>query len=564
MKFESKRLSQIKGITEKKAEEISQSFNENWELWQIVIFLQKFGIGVSNAKKVYQTLGINAISEIESNPYLLLDIARGADFKHIDKIAIDLGIPKNDTKRIKMGIKYGLTVAGYNGHCCTLKQNLKLYVSELLSVTDEEIENSIIDLKVKEDIYIEKRENDEEWIYLKPYYIAEKNVADKIRILQNAKNVKKIENFEKELLNIENSSDIILSDKQKEALEEINESNICIITGGPGTGKTTIIKSIIEMYKQRGKKVVLCAPTGRAAKRMTETTRQEAKTLHRLLEIGKIEDDSKNFSTDYDVTLIDGDVIVVDEMSMVDIFLMNYLLKGIFQGTKLVLVGDADQLPSVGPGNVLKDLIESGKVKTVHLDKIFRQAAKSQIIVNSHKVNKGESFTIKKEADNSSKGDFFYINESNNDKILYNVLSLAKDRLKNYGNYDFFENMQVLTPTKKGILGTKELNKALQKVLNPSSQLKNEKKYSDVVFREGDRVMQVKNNYDIYWEKRQNEKEYGSGVFNGELGTIEKIDDQEKKIRIKFDDDKIAWYDFQNLEELEHSYSITIHKAQRK
>ena len=301
-------------------------------------------------------------------------------------------------------------------------------------------------------------------------------------------------------------------------------------------------------------KVVLCAPTGRAAKRMSETTGKEAKTIHRLLEIGKISDEENFANVDYDIGLIDADIIIIDEMSMVDIFLMNYIMKAISIGTKLVLVGDINQLSSVGPGNVLKDMISSEIIQTVSLNEIFRQAAKSKIIVNAHNVNNGESFI------NSQGDDFFYINESNQEKILYDVLSLCKDRLKKYGDYDFFKNIQVLTPTKKGTLGTKELNISLQSVLNPEEENKLQKKIGDRFFRVGDRVMQVKNNYDIFWEK---ENENGTGIFNGEIGRVENIDDVNKTIKIIFDDDKKAWYEFSELEQIEHSYCITIHKSQR-
>ena len=301
-------------------------------------------------------------------------------------------------------------------------------------------------------------------------------------------------------------------------------------------------------------KVVLCAPTGRAAKRMSETTGKEAKTIHRLLEIGKISDEENFANVDYDIGLIDADIIIIDEMSMVDIFLMNYIMKAISIGTKLVLVGDINQLSSVGPGNVLKDMISSEIIQTVSLNEIFRQAAKSKIIVNAHNVNNGESFI------DSQGDDFFYINESNQEKILYNVISLCKDRLKKYGDYDFFKNIQVLTPTKKGTLGTKELNISLQSVLNPEEENKLQKKIGDRFFRVGDRVMQVKNNYDIFWEK---ENENGTGIFNGEIGRVENIDDVNKTIKIIFDDDKKAWYEFSELEQIEHSYCITIHKSQR-
>ena len=297
---------------------------------------------------------------------------------------------------------------------------------------------------------------------------------------------------------------------------------------------------------------------------MTETTGVEAKTLHRLLEIGKINEDGlykKN--QDYQGTPIDGDIIIVDEMSMVDLFLMNYLMQSVYQGSKLILVGDSDQLASVGPGSVLKDIIDSNRITTIHLDKIFRQAAKSKIIVNDHRVNEGEGFVSKDEIASDSKKDFFFINEPNQEKILQEVISLCSGRLQNFGNYDFFQNIQVLTPTKKGILGTKELNKSLQEVLNPYESTKKEKAFNNAIYRVGDRIMQIKNNYDIYWEKHFL-NETGTGVFNGEFGTIMDINEKEKNIEIKFDDEKIAWYQFSELDQIEHSYSITIHKAQRK
>ncbi len=560
-KSEPKKLAQIKGITEEKAMEMSQSFIENWEVWQIVGFLDKFGISAANAKKVYKELGDSTIEEIESNPYILIDIIRGVDFGKIDKIALDMGFDIDNYKRIKSGIKHSLIKISYNGHCCVLKQNLIQYVKDLLKVEVDSIEHCLIDLNVQEKIVIEKRD-EEEWVYLIEFYIAERNVASKLVLLDSSKNIKRIDFFEEELKKVEKVTKIKLSEKQKEAVEAINDHNVTIITGGPGTGKTTIIKSILEIYKSHDKKVVLCAPTGRAAKRMTETTGEEARTLHRLLEIGKFEEEGNIASIDYDVAPIDADVIIVDEMSMVDLFLMNYLIKGIYLGTKLILVGDVDQLPSVGPGAILKDIINSEKITTIHLNKIFRQAAKSKIIQNAHRVNNGESFLNKKESKEELKEDFFFINESSQEKILGQLISLCKERLKKYGNYDFFNNIQVLTPTKKGMLGTKELNKILQNELNPESKDKKEKKSGEIIFREGDRVMQTKNNYDIFWQRVDNEYENGTGIYNGELGRIQKINELEKQIKVLFDDGKEAWYLYSELEQLEHAYAITIHKAQ--
>lgn len=562
-KFEPEKLTQIKGITKEKAIEMAQCFVENWELWQIVGFLDNFGISPANAKTIYKKLGPQTIDEIESNPYILIDLVKGVDFAKLDKYALENGFEINNYKRIKCGIKYSLVKITYNGHCCTLEANLIKYVKELLKVEDDDIEHCLIDLNVKEEIVIEKRE-DENWVYSKEIYDAEANIASKLILLDSAQNIKRIAGFDSELEKIEKAGNINLSAKQKEAIQSINSNNVVIITGGPGTGKTTIIKNVIDIYKSHGKKVVLCAPTGRAAKRMTEMTGEEAKTLHRLLEIGKIEKDNEFTIMNYEVAPIDADVIIVDEASMVDIYLMNYLLNGIYQGTKLILVGDTDQLPSVGPGSVLKDIINSERIKTIFLDEIFRQAAQSKIIVNSHRVNDGEYF-LDKEEQEGLKDDFFYIKEKSQDIMLDQIISLCKGRLKNFGDYDFFENIQILSPTKKGLLGTKELNKKLQEELNPSSDEKNEKKVGEVIFREGDRVMQVKNNYDIYWEKGNTLSltyESGTGIFNGELGKIVKIDFLNKQIKILFDDEKEAWYAFSDMDQIEHAYAITVHKAQ--
>lgn len=591
-KFEPEKLAQIKGISKSRAIEMSESFIENWEVWQIVGFLERFGIGAENAKKIYDLLGINAIEQIESNPYILIDMARGVDFKQIDQMALKLGISYDNQKRVESGIKYGLIKATYNGHSCVIKQNLIDYVISLLDVTTEAIEDNIINLKAKGEIIVETRD-DAEWIYLENFYNVEKEIATRIIRLDKSKNLKKIEHIENALKGVEKKSNIELSEKQREAVLSINDSNVTIITGGPGTGKTTIIKTIIDLFEERKKKVVLTAPTGRAAKKMTEATGKEASTLHRLLGIGKLDDEGiYSRHSDYKGEPIDADLIVVDELSMVDMFLMNYLLNCIYQGTKLILVGDVDQLASVGPGSVLKDLINSETINTVKLDKIFRQAAKSKIILNAHRVNSGLGFIKNddEEIEEDTKQDFFFIRQNSTEKMLQEVISLSTGRLEKFGNYDFFKNIQVLTPTKKGPLGTRELNKALQAVLNPNVDELPERKMGDVIYRVGDRVMQIKNNYDITWErenkpfgvekidgkseenswasmylaKPKDKKEIGTGVFNGEMGTIIEIDEREKVVKIQFDDEKIAWYEYTDLDQIEHSYAITIHKAQRK
>ena len=563
-KFEPEKLAQIKGISKNKAIEMSESFLENWEVWQIVGFLERFGIGAENAKKIYDLLGINAIEQIEVNPYILIDMARGVDFKQIDQMALKLGIDYNNQKRVESGIKYGLIKATYNGHSCVIKENLIEYVISLLDVTTEAVEENIINLKAKEEIVVEKRD-DFEWIYLENFYSVEKEIATRIIRLDKSKNVKKIEHIENALKDIEKKSSIELSDKQREAVLSINDSNVTIITGGPGTGKTTIIKTIIDLFEERKKKVVLTAPTGRAAKKMTEATGKEASTLHRLLGIGKLDDEGiYSRHIDYKGEPIDADLIVVDELSMVDMFVMNYLLNCIYQGTKLILVGDVDQLASVGPGSVLKDLINSEVINTVKLDKIFRQAAKSKIVLNAHRVNNGLGFIKNddEEIEEDTKQDFFFIKQNSTERMLQEIISLSTGRLEKFGNYDFFKDIQVLTPTKKGPLGTRELNKALQAVLNPNLEELPERKSGDIVYRVGDRVMQIKNNYDITWERET--QQYGTGVFNGEIGTIIEIDEKEKIVKIQFDDEKVAWYEYSDLDQIEHSYAITIHKAQRK
>lgn len=563
LRFEPEKLVCIKGITKEKAMEASESFNENWEIWRIVEYLQKYGIGPQSAEKVFKSLGANTIDLIEENPYLLVDLVQKADFRQIDQIALKLGLDQESSQRVRSGIKYALKVANNNGHCCVIYQNLLQFAHELLGVSEEIIEESLINLKALKEIVIEDRET-QEWIYLTNYYLAEKNVAESLITLDEYKNVKAISGFEKKLKKIEKNAEKKLSEKQKEALQAIQEHNVCVITGGPGTGKTTIIKTVIELYKQEGLKVVLCAPTGRAAKRMTETTGEDAKTLHRLLEIGKMDTDQmKSMDPNVEVAPLDADIIIVDEVSMVDIFLMNYLVQAIYKGTKLVLVGDSNQLPSVGPGNVLKDIVSSEQITVITLNKIFRQAAKSKIIINSHKVNEGNSF-LTAEKNEELLDDFFFIAEQSQEKVLENVISLSNGRLQKYGNYDFFNNIQVISPTKKGTLGTKELNKYLQAAINPPDEKKKERKWMDSIFREGDRIMQIKNNYDIYWEKHEPNLEMGKGVFNGEYGTISNIDENEKRVKIKFDDDKVVWYAFEELEQIEHAYCITVHKAQRK
>ena len=558
MKMEPEKLAEIKGITLQKAEEISESFIENWELWQIVSFLEKFGIGSESAQKIYKELGADTINKIEADPYILEDIGIRVDFSQIDKMALSIGIERNSLRRIDSGIIHALNLATYNGHSCVLEPNLITYVVSLLGVSDEDVLDGLKDLKSKEKIYEERREElatingktemgIQTWIYLDIYYRAELNIAQKIKGLREASNINRIPNIDRMIKKV---SDIKPSDKQKEAIKMINENNVSIITGGPGTGKTTIIKTIIDLYKSLGKKTVLCAPTGRAAKRMTEATGEEASTLHRLLEIRKLSDDKPN--PDMSVAPIDANVVIIDEMSMVDLFLINYVMNALYKGTKLVMVGDVDQLQSVGPGRVLKDFIQSGTVPYIALNKIFRQAAKSKIIVNAHKVNEGINFLEENYSDEDGEmDDFEFTSELN----IKNVQELVMNQ------YDY--NTQIITPTKKGELGTHTLNQLIQERFNPEEPGKDEKKFGQIIYRVGDKVMQTKNNYDIEWSKQSNYRtEFGLGIFNGEMGIIEAIDTYNSQIQIQFEDGKIAIYEYSDLDQIEHCFAITVHKSQ--
>ncbi len=414
LQYEPDKLISIRGITNAKAREISDSFNNVWELWQIVVFLEKYGIGTTNATKVYKELGVNAIQSIKENPYILINILYGVDFKHVDKIAISLGFDMASEYRISSGIKYALQLASRNGHTCVLKQNLLEYTSNILSVDKNLVENEMTALEYAKEIYTE-----DEYTFLKDYYKAEENVAKKILMLSN-NFTKKYKSIDDKIEEAEKELNIFLSDEQKKAVKSCFENQVIIITGGPGTGKTTIIKVLLNIFRKFDLEVALCAPTGRAARRITETTGEDAKTLHRLLEIGKQEENSINI--DFAVSKIRQKVVIVDEMSMVDIVLMNYLVRGLEDNTKLILIGDIDQLPSVGPGSVLKDLIDSEAVYTNNLTEIYRQAAQSQIVTNAHKINEGSKELIF----NTKNTDAFFIKEVS---IVDQILELVSTRL---------------------------------------------------------------------------------------------------------------------------------------
>jgi len=557
IRFSPEKLSMIKGISKKKAIEIGQAFAEISGLTEVAMFLQGYGISPSYSAKIYKKYGEGAIEKIKNNPYELLEEVPGIGFKVIDRMAMSLGIDPASKYRISSGIKYILSQAAVNGHTYLPDEELCESASRLLEVTLNSIEDALIKLMIDDAVYVETTEKGSRNVYLKTLYQAEVEVCRKLGDLVAVNFKEETFDFEEKIKRVQIQENIILADKQKIAIKEAMTNGVLVITGGPGTGKTTIIKCIIKLLRNSGYEVALAAPTGRAAKRMTEATGYEAKTIHRLLEIGYTGDDDRLTFARTEGNPIDADVVIIDETSMVDIILMNHLLKSIPAGCRLILVGDADQLPSVGPGNVLKDIIASGTVKVVHLTEIYRQAEESMIIVNAHRMNKGEYPCL-----NVKGKDFFFIPKNNAGEIVSTILDLCSKRLPASYNYDPIRHIQVLTPTRKGPIGVSNLNIEMQKVLNPPDKRKKEKAFKSIIYREGDRVMQIRNNYDIRWEKPDNPDIWGEGVFNGDLGVIVEIDEEEQNIVVLFDDDKLVKYDFSIQEEIETAFATTIHKSQ--
>ena len=551
------RLKEVEGIGEKKYNIIYQSYLETRELKDIIMFFQKHGVTINQCLKIYKKFGGDAQNIVSENPYILSDEISGIGFLTSDRIAKSLGVEPISDFRIQSGIKYVLNSFSGLGNTYMPKDKLINEAQRVLSVDKELIEVNIYNSVLEGKIKIEKI-NEIEAVYSLPYYFCELGVTNKIITLS-------IENFQTinsditfEISSFERKNNIVFADSQKEAILGAFENGIEIITGGPGTGKTTIIKCIIEIYENNGMKVLLAAPTGRAAKRMTESTGREAKTIHRLLEMG-VSDNENSFFGRGEGEPLEGDVIIVDEASMIDIMLMNSLLKAIKLGTRLIIVGDADQLPSVGPGNVLRDLIDSEFIKVVRLKDIFRQGKESMIITNAHRINNGELPYLNKKG-----GDFFFDNRESNEEILETILDLVNRRLPLFNSkWNKIRDFQVLSPTRKGILGVDNLNNELQSILNPPSKDKKERKFKDSVFREGDKVMQTKNNYSLKWNRingyGDNE---GVGIFNGDMGFIESISEENRTVTVVFDDERRIVYDNLYVEELELAYAITIHKSQ--
>ena len=556
IRFRPEMLSEIKGINHQKALKIGQAFEEQRELMSVAMFLQEYGISPSYSAAIYKAFGDKTVQEIKKNPYRLADEIFGIGFKTADRIAMSMGIDPASRYRVCSGIKYVLSQASGRGHTFVPSEKLKEYTSQLLDVGIESLDDALVTLVMEKAVCTE-RNSDCDRVYLSSLYHSEIGVCRKMYELLSVDFSNEYEDADGIIDDIQLDEGIQLADMQKEAIKEALTNGITIITGGPGTGKTTIIKSIIKLFQRKGSRVALAAPTGRAAKRMSEATGFEARTIHRLLEIGYMGQDNELVFMKTEADPIDADVVIIDETSMVDVVLMNHLLKAVAPGTRLILVGDINQLPSVGPGNVLKDLISSGLINTVMLTEIFRQAEESLIIVNAHRINKGERPCI-----NRKDKDFFFISRNSAQGIVGTIVDLCASRIPQGFGFDPIRQIQVLTPTKKGPSGVYNLNVELQKALNPQRKNKNEKAFRDFVYREGDRVMQIKNNYNLRWRKESGDASEGMGVFNGDTGVIRRIDTVEQCVEVLFEDDKVVEYDFSILEEIEPAFAITIHKSQ--
>lgn len=524
-----------------------------------MIYLSGVGIGMNLAVKIYKTYGNDMYKILKENPYKIADDIDGVGFKIADDIAKDLGMEPDSPYRIKSGILYTLSQAVAAGHAYLPLNILMERTKNILQAEIEEDEDLIMDLIIAKKIVV-KKVNDESVVYPSSMYNTEVSVAAALTDL-NRKYPVDEKTIEKILSSIEYREKIELDDYQREAVKEAAESGLLIITGGPGTGKTTTINTIIKYFEEKGSEILLAAPTGRAAKRMTEATGHEAKTIHRLLELSGMPSDEStgvNFERNEDNPL-EADVVIIDEMSMVDIFLMNSLLKAVVKPTRLILVGDADQLPSVGPGAVLKDIIKADVFNVVRLVKIFRQEEAGDIVINAHKINQGIPVAV-----STRSKDFPFITRKDAQSVINAMITLVKDKLPAYTDCKT-EEVQVLTPTRKGRLGAVNLNTVLQQYLNPASDGKVEKEISGVIYREGDKVMQIKNNYKIGWEIRGYHGipvETGLGVFNGDMGIIDNINLYLNKMTVRFDDNKYVEYSFKETDEIEHAYAVTVHKSQ--
>jgi len=554
------KLAEIKGISLKKAMSMSEQFHEQTYQRQAMMFLHGFGITAATASKIWERYRENTVTVLKSNPYELTYDIVGFGFKTADSIAYRMGTPAENMHRVKAGIRYSLLNAISDGHSFYPKELLLEKSAELLEVPKELVENGLMELHIEKAVVMEKLDESESdtysaAVYLGTYYYAESYVARRLVELDSAVDEPGADgkNAEDILDEIRDELQIELASKQISAVTQSLKGGVLIITGGPGTGKTTTIRAIIAALESLGLESQLSAPTGRAAKRMSEATGQEAKTIHRLLEVKFLTDDARRQSFEKNETNpLETDVLIIDEISMVDIVLMMNLLKAVQNGTRLILVGDMNQLPSVGAGNVLKDILLSEKLNAVYLDEIFRQARLSHIVTNAHRINRGEMPLV-----NEKDSDFFMANRQSVDSVAQGICEFVAERLPKYGRYDPLRDIQVLTPMRKSRIGALQLNKDLQNALNPPSPLRREYEYRSTIFREGDKVMQIKNNYNIAWDDGEN-----TGVFNGDQGIVESISLLSETLKVAFDDGKTIEYNFASLDELELAYAITIHKSQ--
>lgn len=553
---EPERLAEVKGISERKAMEIADQVNAKRDLRQAMIFLQQYGISTTLAVKIYNTYGQKIYGILKENPYRMADDVEGVGFRTADEIASRVGIRTDSDFRIRSGIQYALLQASNEGHTYLPMPELTQRASNLLQIEPEYIEKHYMNLAMDRKI-IMRQVDDTTQIYASSFFYMEANTATMLKQLNASFDVPDIE-IEERLRQIEKQTKMDLDEHQVEAVKEAVRNGLLVITGGPGTGKTTTINTIIRYFELEGMDIFLAAPTGRAAKRMSETTGFEARTIHRMLELNGGMEGNAGFERN-EQNPLETDVIIIDEMSMVDISLMYALLKAIAAGTRLILVGDVNQLPSVGPGSVLKDIIDSNEFHTVKLTKIFRQASTSDIIVNAHKINRGEPVSL----DNKSM-DFFFLKRYEADKIINVTLQLIKQKLPKFVGASEYD-IQVLTPMRKGLLGVERLNGILQMYLNPADKRKREKEHGSTIFREGDKVMQTKNNYQLEWEIRSKYGlciDKGTGIFNGDMGIIEEINDFAETLTVSFDEGRMVEYPYKLLDELELAYAVTIHKSQ--
>ena len=558
---EPERLAEIKGISEKKAMEIAEQMTEKADMRRAMIFLQKYGISLNLGAKIYQKYGQTVYGVLQENPYRLAEDISGVGFRIADEIASRIGIHTDSDYRIRSGMLYTLLQASGEGHIYLPKEELFSRASGLLGVDPSYMEKHLMDMVVDRKLILKETE-DGAVVYPTRYYYLELNSARMLCEL-NILCPEDEEMMEKRINRIEKETGTRLDEMQKQAVAAAASHGLFILTGGPGTGKTTTINAIIRYFEEEGAELRLAAPTGRAAKRMTEATGYEAQTIHRLLELnGMPEEEQEGRAVHFDRNSenpLEADVIIIDEMSMVDIALMHSLLLAVTAGTRLILVGDENQLPSVGPGNVLRDIIRSGCFPVVELKKIFRQASESDIVVNAHKINRGEQVTI-----NNKSRDFFFLKRYDADIIIRVVIALIQEKLPRYVDAKPYE-IQVLTPMRKGLLGVERLNQILQRYLNPPDEKKKEKEIGQRLFREGDKVMQVKNNYQLEWEILGRYKipvDKGVGVFNGDTGIMTEINEFAETATVEFEDGRQAEYSFKQLEELELAYAVTIHKSQ--